>query len=108
MFLLENATFSNQLNFFSSNSNFDFSLQNFGCVGSCGYAPASVKYYHSQFLKNSLKIRMLKKNSRSSQIKSSLGMVVLMCEDFWLHLHTHHTYFPVPTYVHTQKKVQSK
>ena len=58
-FWLENATFSNRLIFFSSDSNFDFSSETtqndhnrllykfkndqkmFGCVGSCGYAAAS-------------------------------------------------------------------
>ena len=58
-FWLENTMFSNKLNFFSSNSNFDFfreatkndhillhkfenDQKKIGCVGCCGYGPASV------------------------------------------------------------------
>ena len=49
-FCLENATFSNKLNFLSSDSNFDYGIRlkmikkKICCVGSCGYAPASVNY----------------------------------------------------------------
>ena len=41
-FFLENATFSNKLNF-RLLYKFENDQKNFGCVGSCGYAPASVK-----------------------------------------------------------------
>ena len=61
-FCLENATFSNKLNFFpqiqiliflcetTQNDHnrllykFENDQKKFGCVGSCGYAPASIKY----------------------------------------------------------------
>ena len=68
-FCLENATFSNKLNFFpqiqiliflreaTQNDRirllykFENDHKKFGCVGSCGYAPASVKYQRNSILK---------------------------------------------------------
>ena len=83
-FCLENATFSNKLNFFSrfqiliflpettqnDHNRLLYKFENdqkyFGCVGSCGYASASVKYRHAPERKpNGHNLRFVRKEHKA-------------------------------------------